>query len=56
MKKKTIETFKEELLKLTVRDLRDKDLTGRLEEVRLILLDIFTIFKAKGKPVVINTS
>jgi len=56
MEEKIIKKFKKDLLNLTLKDLRNKELTGSLEEIRMILIDIFTMFKAKGRPVVIKTS
>jgi len=51
---KDLQNFKKELLNLRLEDLRDSEQIGALEEIRLILYDIFTIFKLKSKPFVLN--
>jgi len=52
MEIETVKKFNEELLSLTLRDLRNMDLIGNLEEVRITLGDIFSMFKMKVRPIV----
>lgn len=54
MEKKLVKQFKQELLRLNLSDLRDRQLMGSLEEIRTILVDINNMFKSKAKPVVVN--
>ena len=56
MIKMKIETkkFKKKLLSLTLNELRDRELMDELEEIKLIISDIFNLFKMKEKPFVLN--
>lgn len=54
MKQKELKNLRKELLNLTLEDLRDPELMGSLEEIRMILVDIFSMFKIKARPIVFN--
>ncbi len=46
--------FKKKLLGLTLNELRDRELMDELEEIKLIISDIFNLFKIKARPLALQ--